>query len=211
MKEILKTSDNNKNVFLVLSAPSGAGKTTIARRLLQKNSNFSISISCTTRSPRENEVNGQDYYFLTKKEFLKKVDRGEMLEWAEVHGNYYGTSISEIERLSEDEKDIIFDIDIQGGMNIKKKYPKSTVLVFILTSSRSELKRRLINRGTETEKDIEKRLKNAQNEVNIAMKNYEYFVVNKQIEKSVMDIESIISSQKKKYYFQREVLESWKK
>ncbi|TYB31240.1 MAG: guanylate kinase [Candidatus Mcinerneyibacterium aminivorans] len=210
MKEILKTSDN-KSVLLVLSAPSGAGKTTIARRLLQKNKNFSISISCTTRKPRDNEIEGKDYYFLTDEQFIEKVDKGEMLEWAEVHGNYYGTPNSEIHRLQKRGKDIIFDIDIQGGMNIKERYPKATVLVFILTSDQSELKKRLQDRGTETEKDIEKRLKNAEKEVNIAMKNYEYFVVNDRLEKSVRDIESIVSSYKKKYYFQREVLKKWKK
>ncbi len=210
MKETLKTSDN-KNVLLVLSAPSGAGKTTIARRLLQKNKNYSLSISCTTRLPRDNEKDGLDYYFLDEEKFFKKVDSGNMLEWAEVHNNYYGTPVSEVERLKKKGEDIIFDIDIQGGMNIKEKYPKSAVLVFILTSTKEELQKRLENRGTESPKNIEKRLKNAQKEVNIAMRNYDYFVVNNRIEQAVEDIECIVSSHKKKYHFQKEVFEKWKK
>ena len=210
MKETLKTSDN-KNVLLVLSAPSGAGKTTIARRLLQKNKNYSLSISCTTRTPRENEKDGTDYYFLSEDDFFKKVDDGNMLEWAEVHTNYYGTPVSEIERLKKEGKDIIFDIDIQGGMNIKEKYPKSAILVFILTSTKDELQKRLENRGTESKSNIEKRLKNAQKEVNIAMRNYDYFVINNRVEQAVKDIECIVSSYKNKYYFQKEVFEKWKK
>ena len=140
--------------FIVIAAPSGSGKTTIVNKLLkEKNLNLSFSVSATSRAPRNNEVDGLNYFFLTKDEFIKRIENKEFIEWEEVYENtYYGTLISELENSSQ--KNLIFDIDVVGGLNIKKKFPKQTITIFIKPPSINELETRLINRNLDSDSSI---------------------------------------------------------
>ncbi len=192
MKE--KHQKNTKKTLAVLSAPSGGGKTTIVRRLLEDNSSFGVSISCTTRRPRKGEEDGVHYYFLSESEFRAKIAEGGFVEWAEVHGHLYGTPVTELERLWALGKQILFDIDVQGGINIKKKYPDNTLLIFISPPDFQVLEQRLRSRGTDDEKTVEKRLKNGIKETNIAKESYDNFVVNDDLDSAVADVERIIRS-----------------
>ena len=201
----------NKNLLLVLSAPSGAGKTTIAREFIKKHSDFSISISSTTRKPRGNEKNGVDYFFLSENDFKKKIDDGQFLEWAKVHDNYYGTSFNEVERIREMGKNVLFDIDVQGGINVKKKYPSDTILVFILPPSPEILKKRLLSRNTDSLAVIEKRLQNAKKEIKMAMQKYEYIIINDDLTKAVLELENVVSAFERKIEFNEEVFREWLK
>ncbi|MBN2725911.1 guanylate kinase [Candidatus Mcinerneyibacteriota bacterium] len=186
-----KPQKNFNPILLVLSAPSGAGKTTLARKFLEKHPDFGVSVSYTTRKPRRGEKEGIHYYFTDPQTFQEMIARKEFVEWAHVHDDWYGTPFSEIERLHGQGKGILFDIDIQGGVNIYKAYPDRTLLVFILPPSMEELERRLRNRKTDDEKTIEKRLKNAQKEISIARDKYDYFLVNDDLEEALKELEMI--------------------
>lgn len=186
-----KLQTNFKSILLVLSAPSGAGKTTMARKFLERHSDYDVSVSYTTRKPRKGEIQGVHYYFTDKKTFREMISCGDFVEWALVHGAYYGTPFSEIRRLARENKNIIFDIDIQGGQNIQKAYPDETRLVFILPPSMDELERRLRDRRTDDEKTIEKRLKNAEKEISIARNTYDYFIINDVLDEAVKELEMI--------------------
>lgn len=186
-----KPQKNFNPILLVLSAPSGAGKTTLARKFLEKHPDFGVSVSYTTRKPRRGEKEGIHYYFTDPQTFQEMIARKEFVEWAHVHDDWYGTPFSEIERLHGKGKGILFDIDIQGGVNIYKAYPDRTLLVFILPPSMEELERRLRNRKTDDEKTIEKRLKNAQKEISIARDKYDYFLVNDDLEEALEELEMI--------------------
>ena len=171
----------NKGKLLVFSAPSGSGKTTIVRHLLtQEDLNLEFSISCATREPREEEVNGKDYYFISLEEFKKHIKAEDFIEWEEVYrDNFYGTLKSEVERIWAKGKNVIFDIDVSGGLRIKSKFPQETLAVFVKPPSVDELKRRLKQRSTESEDKINMRIAKAHVELATApqfdqiIKNYD--------------------------------------
>ncbi|MEG2016891.1 MAG: guanylate kinase [Clostridium sp.] len=182
-----------KGQLLVVSGPSGAGKGTICKALIEKNPIW-ISTSCTTRKPRVGEVDGVNYFFIEREEFLKRMDNDEFLEYAEVYGNFYGTPRSEVLRLLEEGKDVILEIDIQGALKIKSSYPEG-VFIFIMPPSMEELRNRITNRGSETPESLKTRLEAAYDEISFASK-YDYAVVNDEVDKAVNKIESIIIAEK---------------
>ena len=184
----------NRGVLIVISGPSGAGKGTICKALLEKHDNIYISVSATTRAPRAGEIEGVNYYFLTKEDFEVKVKENGFLEYANVHGNFYGTPKGNVEKMLEDGKDVILEIDIQGALQVKENF-KEGVFIFILPPSMEELKQRIIKRGSETEESLMTRFKNAYKEINYVSK-YNYAVVNDTIELAVEKVESIITAEK---------------
>ena len=185
---------NNRGVLIVISGPSGAGKGTICKELLDKHNNIYISVSATTRSPRAGEVDGINYYFLTKESFEEKVSQNGFLEYANVHGNFYGTPKVNVEKMLEEGKDVILEIDIQGALQVKENFSEG-VFIFILQPSMEELKQRIIKRGSETEESLMTRFKNAYKEINYVSK-YNYAVVNDTLDLAVSKVESIIAAEK---------------
>ena len=181
--------------LIVISAPSGAGKGTICRELLKRNDNLCMSISMTTRSPREGEENGVDYYFVSKEEFKKRISEGKFLEYAKVHNdNYYGTPKDKVDEWLKEEKDVILEIDIQGALEINDKV-KEAIFIFIMPPSMQILKQRLIKRNTETKEQLIERFKTAYKEINEVSK-YNYVVINDDINLAVKKIESILTAEK---------------
>lgn len=185
-----------KALLVVISSPSGAGKTTICQRILKKNLEYLYSISYTTRKKRKNEKEGKDYHFLTFKKFKEKIKRKELVEWAKVYGNYYGTSKKIIHRAQKEGKVLIMVLDIQGGMAIKRKYPES-VLIFILPPNMKELERRLRKRATDKGKELKKRMDNALKEISF-LPHYDYVVVNKNLHDTIKIVDQIINAEKYK-------------
>ncbi|SHH09827.1 guanylate kinase [Tepidibacter thalassicus] len=183
-----------EGLLIVVSGPSGAGKGTICKELLRKNSEIKLSVSATTRSPREGEIHGVNYYFITKETFQDMIDKDEFLEYANVYDNFYGTPKKYVfETLSKGE-DVLLEIDIQGAMSVKQKYPNG-VFVFILPPSLEELKNRIVKRGTESEEDIKKRFGSALSEIE-KIENYNYFIINEDVEKSACELQNIINAEK---------------
>ena len=181
--------------LIVLSGPSGAGKGTICNELLKQVDTLSLSISMTTRSPRESEVDGKDYYFVTKEQFEEDIKKGNFLEYAKVHGdNYYGTPKRKVEESLASGKDIILEIDIQGALEVKEKMEES-IFIFIMPPSMRELKDRLIKRNTESKDKIIERFKNAYKEINEVTK-YNYIVINDEIQNAVDKVKAIILAEK---------------
>ncbi|MCK4385856.1 MAG: guanylate kinase [candidate division Zixibacteria bacterium] len=182
--------------LVVLSSPSGGGKTTICRKILKKHKDYLYSISATTRKKRENEKERKDYFFLSENEFNQIKKRRGFVEWAKVHGEYYGTLKKLVEQAEKEGRTALFVLDVQGGMAIKKKYPES-ILIFLLPPSLGELKRRLIGRGTDNIDEVEKRLETALKEIKFLSK-YDYVVINKNLEETVKLVEKIIEAEKHK-------------
>ncbi len=180
-----------KGALLLLSGPSGAGKSTLIQTILQHQKDVYFSISTTTRPRREGEVDGRDYYFVSKEEFEKDIEAGMFLEWAKVHDNYYGTSLRPVMQALDAGKLVLFDVDVQGFAAIRKS-PLSSLLtsVFVTTPSKEELRRRLAARGTDSEEVIAKRLQNALEEM-AYMKEYDYILINSDLKKSQEAILSI--------------------
>ena len=185
---------NNKGLLIVVSGPSGAGKGTICKELLEKHDDLFISVSATTRQPRAGEVDGVNYHFITKEDFIKRVEQKDFLEYAEVYGNYYGTPKSRVEEMIDSGKNVILEIDIQGALKVKENF-KEGVFIFILPPSMEELKQRIIKRGSETPESLMRRFKSAYQEINYISK-YNYAVVNDVVDVAVSKIEGIITAEK---------------
>lgn len=199
----------SKGTLFIVSGPSGCGKGTVLAEIL-KQDNVYYSVSATTRAPRPGEVNGVNYHFLSKDEFEKLIENGGMLEYANYCGNYYGTPKKPVEDMLAEGKNVILEIEVQGALKVMEKCPEA-VSVFILPPSLKELRRRLHKRGTETEEVIEKRIGEAADEIRKAV-NYDYVMINGELEIAVSDLLSIINSQKLKKenseYLIDEVLEN---
>ena len=191
---VILSAVHNRGLLIVISGPSGAGKGTICKALLEKIDDLFISVSATTRSPREGEVDGVNYHFLTKEDFISKVERNDFLEYAEVHGNMYGTPKFKVEEMLEQGKNVILEIDIQGALKVKENFSEG-VFIFILPPSMEELKQRIIKRGSETQESLMTRFKNAYQEINYVSK-YNYAVVNDEVDTAVEKIEGIIVAEK---------------
>lgn len=183
---------NKKGVLTVISGFSGAGKGTIMKELVSRYPYF-LSISATTRSPRTGEEDGVHYFFHTRESFEEMIEKGELIEWAEYVGNYYGTPKKAVEQQLEEGKDVLLEIEMQGGMSVKEQFPDA-LLIFIAPPSAEELKNRLVGRGTETKEQISNRLARA-NEEAAYMKAYDFIVVNDDLDDAVEKIHSIIQNQ----------------
>ena len=178
---------------IILSAPSGGGKTTIARALLARRPDIGYSVSCTTRSPRPGEIQGKDYYFLSRTEFLAKRERGEFAESAEVHGNLYGTLRSEVTRVLSTGKHVLMDIDVQGSVQFTRVFPHS-VTIFVLPPSADVLLERLRLRQTESPQQLADRLISALQELQ-SVDEYEYVVVNDNLEQAIQRVSAIVEAE----------------
>ena len=186
-------SDLAAGDLFIVSSPSGGGKTTLISKLLTRHAgDLHFSVSHTTRSRRNGEENGREYHFVTAKEFRGMIGREEFLEWAEVHGNLYGTARKEVLPRLVAGQDVILDIDVQGVRQVKDKYPAS-IAVFILPPSAAELSRRLRARGLDDEGQIEKRLANAAREID-EVSHYDYAIINDDLERALVELSSIVSA-----------------
>ncbi len=184
----------DKGKLVIFSAPSGAGKTTIVKHLLSVNDDLEFSISATSRAPRITETNGVDYYFLSEKEFRNKINNNEFLEWEEVYpGIYYGTLKSEVERIRDKGKHVVFDVDVAGGTNIKKFYGEEALAVFIQPPSIEELQLRLIRRSTDAPEIIRKRVEKAAYEMTFSP-NFDVILVNNDLQQALSEAEKIVKT-----------------
>ena len=178
---------------VILSAPSGGGKTTIARSLLARRQDLGYSVSCTTRTPRPGEVHARDYYFMTRAEFIAEREKGAFAESAEVHGNLYGTLRSEVERVMASGRHVVMDIDVQGAVQFQRAFPQA-VTIFILPPSAEVLLDRLRARKTESAAQLAARLQSALQELQ-QVDEYEYVIVNDELERAVSSVESIVDAE----------------
>ena len=181
-----------RGVLAVISGFSGAGKGTIMKELVQRYPYF-LSVSATTRSPRSGEMDGTDYFFHTRDEFQRMIQKHELIEWAEYVGNYYGTPKKAVQQQLEEGKDVLLEIEMQGGMHVKEQFPDA-LLIFVTPPSADDLKKRITNRGTETPAEISRRLARAAEEV-FYMQSYDYIVVNDDLEQAIAQIHQIISNE----------------
>ena len=177
----------NRGKLIVVSAPSGSGKTTIAKKILEKFPFMKFSVSATTRPKRNGEVDGKDYFFLSREEFEKKIQNGELLEWEEIYGNYYGTLKSVVESALKNGDILVFDVDVNGAISIKEKFPEDSVLIFIKPPNMETLKERLKRRKTESEEQIKRRLERVPMELEKA-KYFDYIFINDNLESTVKSV-----------------------
>jgi guanylate kinase len=183
-----------QGILFIVSAPSGAGKTTISSRALREIDGLTMSVSATTRPPRAGEVPGRDYTFLSREEFERRRDRGEFAEWAEVHGSLYGTPKSPIDAALAESRDVLLDIDVQGAKQMKSR-SREAVAVFVLPPSEAELERRLRGRGTDSEEVIQRRLARAKAEM-VEYANYDYLIINRDVDESVATFAAIVTAER---------------
>ena len=182
--------NKRKGILIVVSGFSGAGKGTLLKSLVSKYENYQISIPATTRSPREGEKEGREYFFVAKEKFEDMISKGEFMEYAQYVGNYYGTPKKYVEDRMKKGKDVILEIEIQGALQIKKNYPDA-LLLFVVPPSILELKNRLLNRGSETMELIESRLRRAKEEA-MGIEEYDYIIVNEELDFSVEELHHVI-------------------
>ena len=185
------------NIMVILSSPSGAGKTTLTKKIQQKYQSFKISVSHTTRSPRSNEIDGVDYFFVSKNDFSKLIKEEKFYEYAEIFGNYYGTS-KKIVNDTIKKNDLIFDIDWQGTKQLSKFEDLKLIKIYLITDNKDELKKRLISRNQNTSDEIEKRLDSFESDIK-HWNDYDYIIINKNLENCFKQIEKIILNNKKDY------------
>lgn len=184
------------NFVVAITAPSGAGKTTVIKRLLELDDRLEYSVSVTTRAPRQDEAEGREYFFLRPEQFRAHLEAGELAEWAEVHGNLYGTLKSRVQEILGRGRHVVMDIDVQGAEQLSRSYPLG-VYIFLLPPSMEELKRRLGGRGTEAPAALDVRLRNAVQEIG-RMPKFDYLVVNDDLERSVEHVRSIITAEERR-------------
>jgi len=183
-----------KGIFIIVSAPSGAGKSSLCQRLMQAYPEIKFSVSYTSRPPRPNEVNGKDYHFISRKEFKDRIDQGEFVEWVENYGHLYGSSRNVMKEFIQDGRDLLLDIEPRGAKKIKQEF-KGGIYVFVLPPSRSELLKRLEKRGHETDEVIQKRFRQAENELK-EISWYDYVIFNEDLETAVNQLTSIYIAEK---------------
>ena len=201
-----------KGAILIISGPSGCGKSTLLKEVYKDIDDYYFSISTTTRAPREGEVNGVDYFFVTKEEFEKDINNGDFLEYAKVHDNYYGTSLKPINKALDESKLVIFDIDVQGHEIVRKKLSSITTSVFITTPSLEVLESRLNSRNTDSIEIIEKRIKNAKGEVEY-FQDYDYLIINDDLQTAAKQLVCVanITRIKSKLFEKNRVVSNWLK
>lgn len=202
--------NDKKGAILIISGPSGCGKSTLLKEVYKNISDYYFSISTTTREPRIGEVNGVDYFFVSKEEFEEDIKNGNFLEYAKVHDNYYGTSLKPIINALNEGKLVIFDIDVQGHHLVRKKMNDSVTSVFITTPSLKVLEERLNNRNSDSLEVIEKRVKNAKKEIEF-FDEYDYFIVNDNLESASNELVSIanIARAKAKLFDKEKIVSNW--
>ncbi len=184
-----------ENIMVILSSPSGAGKTTLTKKIQQKYQNFKVSVSYTTRTPRTNEVDGVDYFFVSNKEFENLIEKKAFYEYAKIFGNYYGTLKKNVDQIFLS-NDIIFDIDWQGTKQLSQFKNLKLIKIFLITDSKKELKTRLISRNQNTKEEIDYRFRSYEEDIK-HWKDYDYIIINKNLDNCFQQIESIININKK--------------
>jgi len=189
----MKTKNTRPGTLIVVSAGSGAGKSTLCRLLMKKRKTLKFSTSVTTRLPRPGEEDGRDYFFITEAAFKAMIARHELVEWAQVHHQYYGTPRAFLEKTLASGQDILLDLDVQGALHVRKIFPEA-VLIFITTPHFEEMERRLRARSSETERDIQQRLTDARRELKM-LPRYDYHVINDRVPLAVRRLESILETQ----------------
>jgi len=186
--------EQGKGFMLLVTGPSGAGKSSLLHWLMEQDARLGFSVSCTTRTPREGEVDGRDYYFVSREEFEERRDADEFVEWAEVHGNYYGTLSSELVRAESEGRIPVLEVDVQGGVNVIKRFGDRVLSVFVFPPSMEVLEDRLRGRGTDDEETIARRLSNARGELD--QRNwYRYWLVNDDREQARADLQAIFRAE----------------
>lgn len=182
---------NRRGFPVVLSAASGTGKTTLAHMLLEMDQGLTLSISDTTRPVRGEEENGRDYHYRSEKEFRRMIDKGDFIEWAEVHGALYGSNAAWTENTMRSGKDVLFDIDVQGGNQIQDHFPEAC-LIFLLPPSMAVLEQRLRGRGTDDEATVQKRMNASRKEIEEGLRTYDYVLTNDRLDRAIFDLTSIV-------------------
>lgn len=195
MKNKAMTDIPRRGLLLVMSSPSGAGKTTLARKLLAADPNITMSVSVTTRAPRPGELDGKDYHFITHEEFARLRDRGDLLEYAEVFGNYYGTPKRPVADALQEGRDVLFDIDWQGTQQLGAVMQEDLVRIFILPPSADELRERLIRRAQDSASTVAKRMAKAADEIS-HWPEYDYVIVNEDASKASAEIDAILTAER---------------
>lgn len=197
-----KSFNNSKDIerrglMYVLSSPSGAGKTSIATKLISQDEHISMSISMTTRKPRPGEVDGKDYIFVSKDEFNQAIEDNDLLEWAEVFGNYYGTPREAVEKQLKEGRDVLFDIDWQGTQQLHEKVGNDLVRLFILPPSVNVLEERLKRRGQDEDHIVQARMKEAANQIS-HWAEYDYVIINENLDESLSEVQNILNAERLK-------------